>query len=133
MDKNEQTDSLYKCIMANTTAVWQHAAHATDQLSSPSCYTTAIPTEKKEKRAHFLTKNTEESSGERNQENGPVGRKKKRRKTERAMRVSRRTGVETVKWNQMTALRFQTGGRHQISPSSLQGIERRRRTRHIIL
>ena len=30
---------LYKCIMANTSAVWQQAAHTTHQLSSPSCST----------------------------------------------------------------------------------------------
>ena len=28
---------LYKCIMANTSAIWQQAAHTTYQLSSPSC------------------------------------------------------------------------------------------------
>ena len=28
---------LYKCITANTSAIWQHAAHTTDQLSSPNC------------------------------------------------------------------------------------------------
>ena len=26
---------LYECITANTSAIWQHAAHNTDQLSSP--------------------------------------------------------------------------------------------------
>ena len=33
---------LYKCIMANTSAVWQQAAHTTYQLLSPSCSTRAI-------------------------------------------------------------------------------------------
>ena len=28
--------------MANTSAIWQQAAHTTDQLSSPSCSTRAI-------------------------------------------------------------------------------------------
>ena len=42
-------------------------------------------------------------------------------KTERVTGVGRRTTEETAKWNQMTALRFQTGGRHQTSPASLQG------------
>ena len=28
---------LYKCITANTSVKWQHAAHITDQLTSPSC------------------------------------------------------------------------------------------------
>ena len=27
---------LYKCITANTSVKWQHAAHTTDQLSSPN-------------------------------------------------------------------------------------------------
>ena len=28
---------LYKCITANTSALLQHAAHTTDQLTSPNC------------------------------------------------------------------------------------------------
>ena len=64
---------------------------------------------------------------EKNQENGPVGKKKKkmneREKIERAMGVGRRTRNEIVKWNEMTALRFQTGGRHQTSPASLRGLQ----------
>ena len=28
---------LYKCITANTSAIWQHAARTTNQLTSPSC------------------------------------------------------------------------------------------------
>ena len=40
--------------------------------------------------------------------NGPVDRKKD--PTERAMGVGRRTREETIKWNKMTALRFQMGG-----------------------
>ena len=28
---------LYKCITANTSVIWQHAARTTDQLSSPNC------------------------------------------------------------------------------------------------
>ena len=27
----------YKCTTANTSVIWQHAAHTTDQLSSPNC------------------------------------------------------------------------------------------------
>ena len=40
-------------------------------------------------------------------------------KTERVTGLGRRTREEIAKWNQMTALRFQTGGRHQISPAPL--------------
>ena len=43
-------------------------------------------------------------------------------KTERVTGLGRRTKEEIAKWNQMTALRFQTGGRHQTSPASLQGV-----------
>ena len=28
---------LYKCIRANTSVIWQHAARTTDQLTSPNC------------------------------------------------------------------------------------------------
>ena len=42
-------------------------------------------------------------------------------KTERVTGLGRRTREAIAKWNQMTALRFQTGGRHQTSLASLQG------------
>ena len=51
----------------------------------------------------YKTKNIEEFSGKKSGER-PVRRK--REKTERAMRVGRRSGQETVKWNQMTAPKF---------------------------
>ena len=44
-------------------------------------------------------------------------------KTERVAGLGRRTREEIAKWNQMTALRFQTGERHQTSPASLRGQE----------
>ena len=46
----------------------------------------------------------------------------KKDKTDRVIGLGRRTREEIVKWNQMTALRFQKGGggeRHQTSPASL--------------
>ena len=43
-------------------------------------------------------------------------------KTERVTGLGRRTREAKAKWNQMTALRFQTGGRHQTSPASLRGL-----------
>ena len=58
------------------------------------------------------------------QQNGPAGRKKD--KTERALGLGGRNREETVKWNQVTALRFQTGGRHQTSPASLRGLFNRK-------
>ena len=42
-------------------------------------------------------------------------------KTERVTGLGRKTREEIAKWNQMTALRFQTGGRYQTSPASLRG------------
>ena len=42
------------------------------------------------------------------QENGPAGRKKD--KTERVIALGIKTRQEIVKWNRMTALRFQRGG-----------------------
>ena len=37
MDRsNKNSKILYKCITANTSVIWQHAAHTTDQLSSPN-------------------------------------------------------------------------------------------------
>ena len=55
------------------------------------------------------------------QENGPAGRRKKKDKTEKVIGLRRRTREEIVKWNQMTALRFQTGERHNTSPAPLLG------------
>ena len=40
-------------------------------------------------------------------------------KTEQVTGLGRRTEEEIANWNQMTALRFQTGRRHQTSPASL--------------
>ena len=50
-----------------------------------------------------------------------MGHQRKKNKTERAAGLGRRTKEETVKWNQMTALRFQTEGRHLTNLASLQG------------
>ena len=49
------------------------------------------------------------------------GQQAENNKTERVTGLGRRTREEIAKWNQMTALRFQTGGRHQTSPASLRG------------
>ena len=42
--------------------------------------------------------------------------------TDKVTGQGRRTKEEIVKWNQMTALRFQTGGRHQTSQAFLRGL-----------
>ena len=53
------------------------------------------------------------------QKNVPAGGRTD--KTKRVTELGRRTREEIVKWNQMTALRFQTGGRHQTALASLPG------------
>ena len=58
-------------------------------------------------------------SGKRSQENGPKAEKDK---TERATGLGRRTKDEIQKSRiKLTARRFQTGGRYQKYPASLQG------------
>ena len=81
------------------------------------------------KKAYLLTKKQWKNFLEKVQENGPTGRKKKDR-TERVIGLCRRTREEIVKGNQMTALRFQTGGRHQTSQASLQGSPRGKRQQY---
>ena len=74
MDRsNKKFKILYKCITANTSVIWQHAAHTTDQLTSPNCKTGAI--QKNQKKAYFLTKNIEQFSGKSLEER--VSRQKK--------------------------------------------------------
>ena len=41
-------------------------------------------------------------------------------KTERVTGLDRKTREEIAKWNKMTALKFQTGGRQQTSPTKHQ-------------
>ena len=77
MDRNnDKLKLLYKSIKANTSAVQNHAAHPTHQLSSPS------PKQDSYQKACVLMNNTEEFL-EKSQENGPVGGKKD--KTEKAI------------------------------------------------
>ena len=70
------------------------------------------------KKAYLLTKNIEEFSGKKFRRKGQQAENDE---TERITGLGRRTREEIAKWNQMTALRFQTGGRHQTSPASLRG------------
>ena len=64
-------------------------------------------------------KHTEEFSGKKVRRMDQQAEKKD--KTWRVTGFSRGTREETIKWNQMTALRFQTGWRHHTSPATLQG------------
>ena len=52
----KNSNTLYKCIAANTSVIWQHVAHTTNRL---------LLTAKQEpyKKAYLLTKNIEEFSG----------------------------------------------------------------------
>ena len=111
--KIKKKKKWYKCIMANSSAIRQQAAHTTYQISSPRCSTRAIQ--------KSLTLNEIYSSFlEKSQENGPLAEKWQDRKSKR----TRRKKQEIGKGSHMTALRFQTGGWHQTSPVSLQ--ERKR-------
>ena len=59
------------------------------------------------KKASLLTKNIEEFSGKKFRRKGQQAENDQ---TERVTGLGRRTREEIAKWNQMTALRFQTGG-----------------------
>ena len=52
-------------------------------------------------------------------------------KTERVKGLGRRTREEIAKWNQMTALRFQTGGETSDIPGLPSGISERKPTKTI--
>ena len=83
---------LYKCIMANTSAIWQQAAPTTYQLSSPSCSTRAIQKRLtlNEKKLSFL---------EKGQENGPLAEKLQDRKSKRTRkRKKNKSGVAIGKY-----------------------------------
>ena len=70
------------------------------------------------KKSLSLTKNIEEFSGKSLEKKGQQAENDK---TERVTGLGRRTREEIAKRNQMTALKFQAGGRHQTSPASLWG------------
>ena len=100
--------------MANTNAIWQQVAHTTYQLSSPSCSTRAI-----QKSLTLNEKYLSFPEKQKRPENGPLAEKRQDRKSKRTRQKN--TREEIGKGNQMTALRFQTGERHQTSPASLRG------------
>ena len=64
------------------------------------------------KKSYLLTKNIEEFSGKSLEKRAS---RQKKIKTEKVTRLVRRTREAIANWNQMTALRFQTGERHDIS------------------
>ena len=86
--------------MANTSAIWQQAAHATYQLSSPSCSTWAI------QKSLTLHKKYWKVFWKKSQVNGPLAEKWQDRKSKGTRQ--KKTREEIGKGNQMTAPRFQT-------------------------
>ena len=117
MDRSNKTflKILYKCITANTSVIWQHAAYTTDQLTSPSCYTGAT-----QKKAYLSTKNIEQFSGKSSEE---WASRQKKDKTERVTGLGTKTREEIVKWNQMTTLRFHTGAETSDFPGLPSGVD----------
>ena len=85
---------LYKCIIANTSVIRQHAAHTIDQLLAAK--------QEPYKKAHLVTKNTEGFS-EKSSEKWTSRQKKI--KTERVTELGRRTSEEIGKWNQMRSVK----------------------------
>ena len=63
-------------------------------------------------------KNIEEFSRKKSEEQAS---RLKKDKTEKVTGLSKITREDIVKGNQMTALRFKTGGRHQTCPASIWG------------
>ena len=99
-----------ECIIANTSVIWQHAAHTTDQPASP--------TAKQEpyKKAHLLTKNTEEFSGKTSEERNSRQKKRYDRKSNRTRQKNKR-GNRKVESNDSPEIPEGGGGRHQTSPT----------------
>ena len=112
---------IQKYIMANTSAIWQQAAHTTYQLSSPSCSKRAIQKSLtlNEKYLRVFWKKVRRMDHQ---------QKKMTRQKEQKDQAEK-TREEIGKGNQMTALRFQTGRGHQTSPASLRGQTERQRQR----
>ena len=73
----------------------------------------------KKKKTYLLTKNIEEFSGKKFRIKGQQAEKNK---TERVTGLGRRTRGKIAKWNQMRALRFQTGGETSDIPGLPSGL-----------
>ena len=112
MDRNTNKKFYEKCTMANTSAIWQQAAHTTYHLSSCSARTIQKSLTFNEKYLRIFLKKVRRMDHQQTND-----------ETERARGRGRKTREEIRKGNQMTALRFQTGERHPTSPASLEGAE----------
>ena len=91
--KGEVKTVLYKRVMADTSAIRQHAAHTTDQLASPSCW------QEPYQKVYLLAKSVEEFSGGKSQEKGPVGSKKKTNRKNHEDRQKNKRGDSKVEPN----------------------------------
>ena len=109
---------VYKCITANASAIWQHGGKL---HIPPTNLLLLAPKQEPYKKANLLMKNTEEFSGKKFSRMDQQAAVQEKDKTRRATGLGRRTRKEKVKQNQVKALRFQTGGKRQTSPASLQG------------
>ena len=94
------TETIYQ----NTSAIWQQDTHPTNHHPAVQ--------QEPHKKAYLLTKTCRIVSRKNNQEKRH-GIKRKNDKTDRARGLGKKTRQETEKGNQMTALRFQTGGEPQ--------------------
>ena len=77
LKKKKLSKKINKCIMANTSAIWQQAAHTTDQPSSSNCSTRAI-----QKSLYLKNKTTTKNT--KGQENGPPPPPKKKKKKKKS-------------------------------------------------
>ena len=101
---------LYKCTEANTSAIWQQAAHTTDQLASPSCSTRAI-----QKSLSLNEKYLRVFWRKKSQENGPLAEKLQDRKSKRTRQKKQE---EIPKWQP-----WDSRQEEDTSPASLQAYD----------
>ena len=107
--------------MANTSAIWQQAAHTTYQLSSPSCSTRAIH------KSLTLNKKYLRVLLEKSQENGSLAEKWQDEKGRRPRQ--KKTREEIRKGNQMTSPEISDRRETQTSPASLWGKQQQKNQR----
>ena len=97
-------------------AIWQHAAHTTNQFISPSCWTEVIQKSlslyEKYWRIFWKKFRRKDQQAEKD-------------KIERVTGIGRRTREETAKWNQMTALMIPDRGKTSDIPGLPSGDTRR--------
>ena len=119
----DRSNKNYKCIMANTNVIWQQATHTT--TNNLSCSTNAIW-----RNLPLNQKNTDNWSilWENNpQDNGPLAEKCQDRKSNTSRQKNRRGEIGKEESNDSPEMP-ETGGKHQTSQASLQGVHLTTRT-----